>query len=66
VKASTGQNEACHWTSRKDEWEKSLKGGEETRTERRKKRDKRRRGGENMEADVKIPLCVFTGCYECS
>jgi len=27
-----------------------------------------RRGshGENMEADVKFPLCVFTGCYECS
>jgi len=21
---------------------------------------------ENMEADVKIPCCTFTGCYECS
>jgi len=21
---------------------------------------------ENVEADVKIPLCVFTGCCECS
>jgi len=28
----------------------------------------KRRGSsrENMEADVKIPLCTFTGCYECS
>jgi len=27
------------------------------------------RGGscrENMEANVKIPLCTFTGCYKCS
>jgi len=22
--------------------------------------------GENLEADVKIPLCTFTGCYEYS
>jgi len=26
----------------------------------------RRSHRENMEADTKIPLCVFTVCYECS
>jgi len=26
----------------------------------------RRSSGENMEADVKVPLCTFTGCYEYS
>jgi len=51
----------------KDGWEKSLKEEEETGTKREKER--RRRSGEGdgtMEADVKILLCVFTGCYQCS
>jgi len=50
---------------RKDGWEKSLKEEEETETERRKRQEGE---GENlkqdkMAGDVKIPLCVFTGCY---
>jgi len=43
------------------------KGGWE-RSFRKRERLELRRGeegsGENMEADVKIPLCTFTGYYE--
>jgi len=49
---------------RKDGREKSLREEEETEMERMG--DWQRSSRENMEADVKIPLCVFTGCYECS
>jgi len=42
-----------------------LREEEETETER--ERDRRERegshGGEKVETDVRIPLCVFTGCY---
>jgi len=51
------QVQACHWTRRKDGQEKSLKEEEEMGE---------KPPGENMEADVKIPCCTFTGCYECS
>jgi len=47
----------------KEEWageEFEGRGGDWNRGDRRRSRR------ENMEADVKIPLCVFTGCYECS
>jgi len=33
---------------------------------RRLERERGRSSQENMEADVKIPLCTFTGCYEYS
>jgi len=51
---------------RKDGWEKNLKEEEETGTEREERLEGQREsshGGEKMEADVKIPVCVFTGCY---
>jgi len=42
-----------------DGQEKSFRGGGDW--------SKEERGNlENMEADVKSPLCTFTGCYECS
>jgi len=44
---------------RKDGRERSLKEEEETRTERERRGER----GEAMAGDVKIPLCVFTGCY---
>jgi len=59
VKAGTRQNEVCHWTRRKGRWEKSFK-------ERKRLERSGRSSGESMEADVKIPLCTFPGCYECS
>jgi len=44
-----------------------LKEEEETETERRRAEGERERSrGRTMEADIKIPLCVFTGCYQCS
>jgi len=44
----------------KDGREKSFREEEETGVRRG------RNSQENMEADVKIPLCTFTGCYEYS
>jgi len=55
VKAGTGQNEAYHWTRRKDGWEKSFR-GRDWREERSSQK--------NTKADVKISLCTFTGRYE--
>jgi len=46
---------------RKDGREKSLKEEEETGGT-----ESSSHGGEKMEVDIKIPFCVFTGCYECS
>jgi len=41
-----------------------LKEEEETGTERRDRIEERERSlGRMMEADVKIPHCVFIGCY---
>jgi len=45
---------------RKNGREKSLKEEEETGTEEGRERV------DNLEGDLKIPLCVFTGCYQCS
>jgi len=45
------------------QWDKSLKEEVETGMEESRRVRKQR---ENMEADVKIPHCTFTGCYECS
>jgi len=47
---------------RKDRWEKSLREKEEMVTEKRLQSSSR----DKTEADVKIPPCTFTGCYECS
>jgi len=41
-------------------------GGEKVLERRRRLEQRRGSSRENMEADVKIPLCTFTGCYECS
>lgn len=54
----TRQNEACHWTRRKDRWEKSFR-EEETGTE---ETEENSRG--YMEADVNISLCTFTVVME--
>jgi len=48
---------------RKDGQEKSLKEEEEMGMEEGRREKPWR---DNMEADVKIPRCTFTGCYECS
>jgi len=45
---------------RKDGQEKSFREVEKIGARRRSS------SRENMEADVKIPLGTFTGCYECS
>jgi len=34
--------------------------------EQRRLEQRRGSSGENRETDVKIPLCIFTGCYEYS
>jgi len=44
---------------RKDGQEKGFR--ERWRLEQRERSSR-----ENMEIDVKIPLCIFTGCYEYS
>jgi len=45
-----------------------LKEEEETGTERGRRQEgqSEKPSGDNMEAEVKIPRCTFTGCYECS
>jgi len=50
---------------RKDGRERSLKEEKKTGMERGGDRKDRKgsRRGEKMEAGLKIPLCVFTGCY---
>jgi len=42
------------------------RGGDWNRKEERGGREKGRSHGRTVEADVKILLCVLTGCYSCS
>jgi len=37
--------------------------GEKFEGRRGDRKERERSRGRTMEADVKIPLCVFTGCY---
>jgi len=53
----------------KEEWaEENLREEEGTGTERTREEGKVRKPPprQNMEADVNIPSCTFTDCYECS